>query len=66
MQSQATVYYTKRIDSGTLRGLLVPASLSYPTVAQAAKAVHIGKVVRPSRNGPGYTIVDASFQRYER
>lgn len=62
----ATIYYTKRIETGTLRGMLVHASLTYPTAAMAARSVYIGKVVRASRNGPGYTVVDASFQRYER
>ena len=70
----ATIYYTKRFDSGVLKGLR--SSVQSLTclgevngrseVQRCADAVYVGKRGKDIITGTRYTIVDASFQNYAR
>jgi len=66
MNAPSRIYYTIRIDSGTLRGVVIHQSMTFSDDRHAAAFARIGRKVRAHGYGPAYTIVDASFQNYIR
>ena len=68
--NQARIYFTKRIESGTLKGMILHDSITFPDDEQHlrvyAKRYAIGSTRKAWAYGPAYTVVDASFQNYQR
>jgi len=60
-----TIYFTKEITDGALKGIRINEQISHSTLS-ACSFWRIGRVVKRSNRGPGYRIVDASFQKYDR
>ncbi len=65
-----TIYYTKRFDSGLLKGLTANCSIPMPddaeTIQHYARKLHVGAKGRDVITKTRWTIVDASFQNYQR
>ena len=63
-----TIYFSKRFDSGTLRGIVVHGSITFPPecLAHYIKTYRKGTTGREALTRAKFTIVDASFQKYTR
>ena len=66
----ATIYFTKRFDSGVLKGLTYNSAITFPDGEESLRhytaAFHRGAKGRDAITKTRYTIIDASFQNYQR
>lgn len=62
-----TIYFTKRFDSGILKGIAVKAQWTADrTPEQMARRIRKGKRGMDVITGARWTVTDASFQSYAR
>lgn len=64
----ATIHYTKRFLTGTLKGISITRSISFPesSLARYAKAFSKGRKGSDCVTHARWEITDASFQSYVR
>ena len=65
---ERTIYYSKRFDSGLLKGITVHGSISFPAECfdYYAKRFRKGTTGHETITRAKFTITDASFQNYRR